>query len=115
MVESSGYLRRVCGGLFIPAVVVLLLQAAASRAFTINERELTVPALATLPMDFGGWRAPEEQSLDRDTTDYLKPDSYILRDYRSELGSGSINLFVAYFKSLKNVYGPHSPRVCLPG
>jgi EpsI family protein len=22
---------------------------------------------------------------------------------------------VAYFKSLQNVYGPHSPRICLPG
>ena len=25
------------------------------------------------------------------------------------------NVFVAYFKSLQNTYGPHSPSVCLPG
>ncbi len=46
---------------------------------------------------------------------YLKPDEYILRDYADPRGTPSINLFVAYFKSLQNKYGPHSPRICLPG
>ena len=30
-------------------------------------------------------------------------------------GRRSINFFVAHFKSLQDSYGPHSPRVCLPG
>ena len=47
--------------------------------------------------------------------EYLKPDSYVLRDYGNKADNSSINLFVAYFKSLQNSYGPHSPRVCLPG
>ena len=46
---------------------------------------------------------------------YLKPDEYILRDYADPRGRPGINLFVAYFKSLQNKYGPHSPRICLPG
>jgi len=46
---------------------------------------------------------------------YLKPDEYILRDYANVQGGAPIGLFVAYFKSLQNVYGPHSPRICLPG
>ena len=53
--------------------------------------------------------------MDSATEAYLKPDDYILRDYTADNGSAPTNLFVAYFKSLQNVYGPHSPSVCLPG
>jgi EpsI family protein len=38
-----------------------------------------------------------------------------MRDYTNQDGRVSVNLFVAYFKSLQNSYGPHSPRACLPG
>lgn len=107
--------RVVGGGLLIPAIVILLLQTASSHAFSITERMLPTPALELIPMQLGGWVAPEEESLEKEVTEYLKPDSYILRDYTNLSKSSTINVFVAYFKSLKNIYGPHSPRVCLPG
>jgi EpsI family protein len=63
----------------------------------------------------GPWQATAEQSIGPDVTAYLKPDEYILRDYVDNGNGGTIGLFVAYFKSLQNTYGPHSPRICLPG
>jgi EpsI family protein len=91
------------------------MQAAASRALSIAEQDLPRPELRTLPMQLGRWTARGELSLDPGTSEALKPDEYILRDYVDEAGGRSVNVFVAYFKSLQNSYGPHSPRVCLPG
>lgn len=107
--------RMIGGGVFFSALLVLALQGVASRAFSIQERELPTPPLRAFPMEIAGWRAPAEESLEQNVADYLKPDAYILRDYRDTSSGESTNLFVAYFKSLKNIYGPHSPRVCLPG
>lgn len=107
--------RLIGSGVFLSTLFVLILQAVASRTLTIPERSVPIPALNAVPMELGGWRASVEDSLEQNVSDYLKPDVYILRDYRDATNSGSINLFVAYFKSLKNIYGPHSPRVCLPG
>jgi EpsI family protein len=56
-----------------------------------------------------------ELSIGTEVEQYLKPDEYILRDYRDQRNGTNVNLFVAYFKSLQNQYGPHSPRICLPG
>jgi EpsI family protein len=107
--------RLIGSGVFVSTLFVLVLQAVASRTLTIPERSVPIPALNAVPMELAGWRASVEGSLEQNVSDYLKPDVYILRDYRDEASSGSINLFVAYFKSLKNIYGPHSPKVCLPG
>ena len=102
-------------GLFLPAGLILVLQAAASHVLSVPERDFPLPSLRQLPIQMGDWRAPVEQSLEANITEYLKPDEYILRDYRNGVTGASMNLFLAYFRSLQNVYGPHSPRVCLPG
>jgi len=94
---------------------ILILQTAVSRALTIRERDLPLPGLDTLPRRLGPWEVRGEQALDRNTAAYLAPDEYILRDYVNGTNGVSVNLFVAYFKSLQDKYGPHSPRVCLPG
>jgi EpsI family protein len=101
--------------IIVVASLVLVLQASASRMLKIDERELSTPGLHELPMKLGNWGAAEEQSMDAATVAYLKPDDYIMRDYRDAQGGQPVGLFVAYFKSLQNVYGPHSPSVCLPG
>ncbi len=102
-------------GLFLAACLLLALQAGASRMVTVDEKNVPVPALAQLPQQVGPWTAGNEQALEPDILEYLRPDSYILRDYVKDGGESSINLFVAYFKSLQNTYGPHSPKICLPG
>jgi EpsI family protein len=102
-------------GLFLGACLLLALQAGASRMVTVDERNVPVPALAQLPQRVGNWTASNEQALEPDILESLRPDSYVLRDYVKDGGELSINLFVAYFKSLQNTYGPHSPKICLPG
>jgi EpsI family protein len=101
--------------LFAAAVLILALQASASRMLKIDEKKLGVPGLHELPWQIAKWSATGEQSIGPEVEAYLKPDEYILRDYANAEGGPSINVFVAYFKSLQNVYGPHSPRICLPG
>lgn len=101
--------------LLLPVCLILVLQTAASRVLSIPERDLPLPDLQGLPMRVGQWQERGEQALDPNTREYLHPDEYILRDYVNETKGASINLFVAYFKSLQDRYGPHSPRVCLPG
>jgi EpsI family protein len=108
-------LRSIGNGVFLAICLILVVQVTASRMLTIDERNIVLPGLNQIPLDFGKWKATGEQSLDRGVTLYLKPDDYILRDYVDQTTGTSINLFVAYFKSLQNNYGPHSPRICLPG
>jgi len=111
----SKLLRSTGNVLFGVVCLVLVLQAAASHMVGIDERNIPIPGLHQLPLELGRWQATGENSLEQDVTAYLKPDDYILRDYVDATGGPAINLFVAYFKSLQNSYGPHSPRICLPG
>lgn len=102
-------------GLFAAACLILVFQASASRMLKIDEKDIGVPGLHTIPWQVGPWTASSDQSIGADVEATLKPDEYILRDY-VDTGSGrNIGLFVAYFKSLQNNYGPHSPSICLPG
>jgi EpsI family protein len=105
----------VTKGLFLSVMLILVLQTAASRMLSIPERDVPIPELRRLPSTVGKWRAGSEQVLESNVVAYLKPDDYIIRDYVNGDGRNSINLFVAHFKSLQDSYGPHSPRVCLPG
>jgi EpsI family protein len=99
----------------LPAVLILAAQGAALHVLTIPEAGITVPRLSNVPIQLGEWKDISEQSLEPGVQEYLKPDSYILRDYANPAAGSALNLFVAYFKSLQSGYGPHSPSVCLPG
>jgi len=81
---------------------------------SIPEKGAANPQLERMPTQLGGWKTVSEQALDPAVQEYLKPDSYLLRDYTNPQ-LGTVNVFVAYFKSLQSGYGPHSPSVCLPG
>jgi EpsI family protein len=97
------------------ACLIALAQLGASRMLSFDERTIPTPRLAEIPMDFGVWKSAGEQSLDKGVVDYLSPDAYILRDYSGVAAQAPLNLFVAHFRSLDKSYGPHSPRICLPG
>jgi EpsI family protein len=102
------------GGLFLPACLILALQAVASHRVAIAERNIAMPDLEQFPWKVGSWKATGNLSLDQRVAGVLKPDAYILRNYVDDGSGTSINVFLAYFKSLQNSYGPHSPRICLP-
>jgi EpsI family protein len=99
----------------LPAVLILAAQGAVLHVLSIPEKNITVPRLDNMPAQFGAWKTVSEEALDPAVQEYLKPDSYILRDYGNAAAGNGVNLFVAYFKSLQSGYGPHSPSVCLPG
>jgi EpsI family protein len=99
----------------LPAVLILAAQGAVLHVLSIPEKNVTVPRLDNMPAQIGAWKTVSEEALDPAVQEYLKPDSYILRDYGNAASGSGVNLFVAYFKSLQSGYGPHSPSVCLPG
>ena len=112
---KSTFLASARIPIFIAACLILVFQASASRMLKIDEAKIGIPGLHEIPSEIGSWKSSGEQSIGTDVEAYLKPDEYILRDYTDARKNSTINLFVAYFKSLQNVYGPHSPRICLPG
>jgi EpsI family protein len=112
---QSKFLVSTRLGLFAAACLILVFQASASRLLKIDERQIGIPGLHDIPWQLGPWSASVEQSMGPEVEAYLKPDEYILRDYADEGGGVGIGLFVAFFKSVQNTHGPHSPRICLPG
>jgi EpsI family protein len=99
----------------LPAVLILAAQGAALHVLSIPEDSITVPQLDNLPSQLGTWKNVADQALDQGVTAYLRPNAYILRDYTDQASGDTVNVFVAYFKSVQSGYGPHSPAVCLPG
>jgi len=108
-------IRAIPGGCFVAVCAILSLQTIVSQRLSLPERSLPAPSLEQIPFAFGSWQARGEDNLDRETMAALKPDRYILRNYTDSESGTVMNLFVAYFKSLQTAYGPHSPRICLPG
>jgi len=108
-------LRLIAGGFLIPIALILAVQTAAPRFISIRETEFAPPALHEIPYEIGKWQARGDDTLDRNVTEYLRPDEYVLRNYVEQSSGATVNLFLAYFKSLQNTWGPHSPSICLPG
>ena len=108
-------MRSWLGGMFLPVCLIFGVQAAVSRAITLSENPHHTPNLGAFPGAFGQWQAQGEEVLDKETVETLEPTEYLLRVYRNGRTGDSINLFIGYFASLQRTYGPHSPRVCLPG
>jgi EpsI family protein len=94
--------------------VLLCAQIATSYAISIDDQIAGIPGLEQLPDKIDDWRLTNEEPLDPAVSAYLKPDDYVQRAYLNPIQSSPIDLFVAYFKSIQNSYGPHSPNVCLP-
>lgn len=113
--SKSSVLRSALKIWLLPAVLILAAQGAALHVLSIPEKSIIIPQLENLPAQIGQWKTVSEEALDPAVQEYLKPDSYILRNYENPASGSAVNLFVAYFKSLQSGYGPHSPAVCLPG
>ena len=101
--------------LIIGVTLLLAGHLGATFALHVSESDFGIPGWGTLPLQLAEWNSVAEDVLEPAVVEYLRPDDYLIRTYRSPDGQGSVNLFLAYFKSLQNSYGPHSPRVCLPG
>lgn len=97
-------------------VALALLLAAALVGYLGSEvrpQKLRTP-LDHLPRVIDGWQAmAPDRRLDNRTLELLKPQNYLLRNYRKN--SRNIALFVAYFGLQQEGQIIHSPRNCLPG
>lgn len=113
--SKSSLVRSALKLWLLPAVLILAAQGAVLHVLSIPEKNITIPELGSVPAQLGGWKTVSEEALDPAVQEYLKPDSYILRNYANAANGSAVNVFVAYFKSLQSGYGPHSPSVCLPG
>ena len=113
--SKPSLLRSAVKVWLLPAVLILAAQGAALHVLSIPEKDIVIPQLDKMPAQLGEWKTVSEETLDPAVQEYLKPDSYIMRDYANAASGSAVNVFVAYFKSLQSGYGPHSPSVCLPG
>jgi len=113
--SKQSLLRSALKVWLLPAVLILAAQGAALHVLSIPEKGIVIPQLDRMPAQLGQWNSVSEETLDPAVQEYLKPDSYIMRDYANAESGSAVNLFVAYFKSVQSGYGPHSPSVCLPG
>lgn len=94
---------------------VLIVQGVLLYGLGLKESTPSIKPLSEIPEAIAEWRLAAETPMDARVFDYLKPDDYISRQYESTAKGMRAELFVAWFKSLNQSYGPHSPRVCLPG
>ena len=69
-------------------------------------------SFASFPMKIGEWNG-ERISLQGWELDMLKPEDYLIADYRK--GSGEwVNFYAAYWETISKGSGPHLPKFCIP-
>ncbi|WP_455388693.1 VPLPA-CTERM-specific exosortase XrtD [Petrachloros mirabilis] len=98
------------------AVCILIVAGMTALSFQLREREEIIPSRQSFldfPMELAGWRGTS-MVLERQYVDVLRFDDYLLADYQAPT-AGSVNLYVAYYRSQKKGQSAHSPKTCLPG
>ena len=108
--------RCGCAVCSLAACLILVFQASASRMLKIDEKSIGIPGLHAIPWQLGPWKASAEQSIGPEI-DSLSEAGRIhsaglcrpMRAARPSTCSWRTS------NRLQNTYGPHSPRICLPG
>jgi exosortase D (VPLPA-CTERM-specific) len=98
-------------------IAAALLSTAVAAAFLLTPRpervEPTRDPFVLFPRDLAGWSG-SMGALEPDIEKVLAADDYITATYAEPGEAGYVNLFVAYYDSLTEGEGLHSPEVCLP-
>lgn len=95
------------------AALALIANAAAVHVLGLQEANVEWVPLVSFQESLGPWRTITNMVMDDATSNALRPDDYLSRSYEAD--SNAVNVFIAYFRSMRNGAGPHSPEVCLPG
>lgn len=101
-------------------LALLMLVMASFFVYSFNERAEQYPSrlpLSSFPLTLDAWSA-RESALSEQVETALGLDDYVLADYSQpdDVGrDGSVNFYVAYYKSQRKGVSPHSPQVCMPG
>ena len=102
---------------FVTMLVFLLATAAYTTFLTQARERETRPereSFDKFPDQLGTWSKANEQVLDDQTLELLKPDDYLQRTYINAEGR-PVYLFIAYYFSQRSGKTFHSPQNCLPG
>ena len=102
-------LTRVAPLLLIAALAQLPLAVSFTRDHRAGQLHFDA---AAAPRDLAHYRAAEDQPLEPDVLDMLKPDSYVMRLYRSETAPDAWLYLASY--STSGSTGAHDPAVCYP-
>ena len=98
-------------------IAAALLSTAVAATFLLVPRPERVEPLrdpfVLFPRDIAGWSGSMGM-LEPDIEKVLGADDYITATYAVAGEAGYVNLFVAYYDSLTEGEGLHSPEVCLP-
>ena len=97
------------------AASLFLLCVAAVAAFYISARSEIIPEhprFVSFPERIGPWRG-HASPLEPDIERLLRPDDYLLSDYKRS-DDEVINFYVAYYASQRKNDRPHSPSNCIP-
>jgi exosortase D (VPLPA-CTERM-specific) len=114
----TGYFSkpRSEGRIASPAVTsLLLLCAGAAAIFHISARSEIIPdrpRFVSFPEQIGSWRG-RSFLLEPEMERVVRPDDYILSDYKTPDGK-AVNLYAAYYASQRKNDKPHSPGECIP-
>jgi EpsI family protein len=92
---------------------VLVLQAALFYTASHGDAVPLPHPLSQFPGQLGDWHVTQVGVIEKETLDILRADDTMDRNYGS--AAGSINLFIAYFKTQRTGQSPHTPKNCLPG
>jgi exosortase D (VPLPA-CTERM-specific) len=113
--------RRVGGAARLQTVPLALVGAAsvlavaAALSYAMPQRVELTPArkwFVDFPLALGAWHGRQGRIEDV-YLDALKLDDYLMADFVS--GTGSVNLYAAYYASQRQGDSIHSPRSCIPG
>lgn len=101
--------------LWISAVLVLLVQAVSTYAFSRRQFIPSPDPLDLFPRALGAWNRSIDGVLDPEAYAMLDPDDVLNRRYTSSTDSGEISFFIGYYKTQLRAKNAHDPKVCLPG
>ncbi|MEO9827673.1 MAG: VPLPA-CTERM-specific exosortase XrtD [Paracoccaceae bacterium] len=76
--------------------------------------EVSRQQFTLFPMDLKGWRG-STSALDVNVQVVLGADEYLLADFANKTDNTTVNLFTAYYHSITDGSGTHSPEICIPG
>lgn len=97
------------------ATVLLVAQLVAYFGFAHTEAVPFAIPLKEFPSQLGAYAATDELPVDQTALGVLAPDDHLSRSYLVPGSTTPVNLFIAYFRSQRHGFAPHSPKNCLPG
>ncbi|WAR45337.1 VPLPA-CTERM-specific exosortase XrtD [Methylomonas rapida] len=100
----------------IYVVLALILVVGVSGQFLRGDEEI-IPqrkAFLNFPLQLAGWQGRRDY-IEQKYLDTLKLTDYVVANYASADGKGSVNFYSAYYQSQRKGASVHSPRSCIPG